>query len=237
MIKSLRKLAQTQLERFCKMGFVYTEEKVKFVIDELKKYVEGEEEDPFFALELANSLYGEHIKGITEAYDTAIAFTKTAKRYSKVIINILEEFLDTNKLVGFDLSNLNIDDNELVNLILDSAKLFNQNDYKAACYNIWGALERIKTFNYTDEDIRHDKRKSSDELLNSISQGNEGLKILYENELKELTKIGNTYKIRHHEKNQVVLECDKYYKYFYLRCLSFLEICIFVLYGEKTDEI
>lgn len=219
------------------MKFVYTEEKVKYVIAELQKHVDGEDVDPFFAIELANSLYGNKIEGITEAYETATQFTNTSKRYSRVMINILQEFLDTNKLVGCDLSNLNIEDTQLNKLILESFKSFNQNDYKTACYNIWGAFERIKTFNYTDEDIRHDKRKSSDELLNSISQGNEELKILYENELKELTKIGNTYKIRHHEKNQIVLKCDKYYKYFYLRCLSFLEICIFVLYGEETDEI
>ena len=41
-----------------------------------------------------------------------------------------------------------------------------------------------------------------------------------------LTKFGNNYCIRHHEKNKMAIENDLQYKYFYLRCYALVSVVI-----------
>lgn len=206
------------------------------IIGELQKQVNGEERDVYLALELAEKLYGRYIDGITDAFEAAVASPNTTRRYAQVMIYILEEYLDTNQSVSFEISDVNTNDIELNNLILDSVKSFNQKNYKLACYSIWGALERIKTY-YYEEDVKYDKSKLSNKLLNTISKDNERLRNFYEDELSYLTKIGNTFGIRHKEKNQFILDVDEYYKYLYVRCALFMKLCIINLNGEESNEI
>lgn len=45
---------------------------------------------------------------------------------------------------------------------------------------------------------------------------------MFNEEFKTLTKIGNEYRIRHHEKNKINILDDRHYEYFYKRCLSLI---------------
>ena len=92
-------------------------------------------------------------------------------------------------------------------------------NHKVATEKMWDALERIKTI-YMEEGL--DKKKSSEKLIGLISNGNEDFKDLFNTEYKTLTDIGNKFRIRHHETDKVDINDDRYYDYFYNRCLSLI---------------
>lgn len=49
---------------------------------------------------------------------------------------------------------------------------------------------------------------------------------MFDIEFKVLTEIGNSYRIRHHEKNKIDILNDIHYEYFYKRCLSLISILL-----------
>lgn len=51
-------------------------------------------------------------------------------------------------------------------------------------------------------------------------------KDVFENEFRELTEIGNSLRIRHHELETVDIEDNRHYDYFYKRCLSLILVVI-----------
>jgi hypothetical protein len=67
-----------------------------------------------------------------------------------------------------------------------------------------------------------DKKKSSEKLIELISSGIEEFRDLFNNEYKTLTDIGNKFRIRHHETDKIDINDDRYYDYFYNRCLSLI---------------
>ena len=46
------------------------------------------------------------------------------------------------------------------------------------------------------------------------------------NEFKELTTIGNTYNIRHHEKGKIIISENKHIEYLFFRMLALLNLCV-----------
>ena len=112
---------------------------------------------------------------------------------------------------------------ELVKESVTFYKSYLPANHKIATEKIWDALERIKTI-YVEEGI--DKKKSSEMLVDKISGGNGEYKLLFENEFKTLTEIGNKYRIRHHEIGKIEIENDEYFDYFYNRCLSLMMLAL-----------
>ena len=110
-------------------------------------------------------------------------------------------------------------DNQLDELINEAKRRFyDKNDKQVAIEKLWDAFERLKT--YYDSD----KKKSSQTLLTSIS-GDISL-IEFENEFADLTKIGNEYRIRHHETNKKPIVDPSHINYLFFRMLSLLNLCL-----------
>lgn len=63
-----------------------------------------------------------------------------------------------------------------------------------ATEKVWDAFERIKTYYQ-----QYDKKTSADRLLDVISKGDADYKAMLQEEFSALTKLGNRFRIRHHE--------------------------------------
>lgn len=214
------------------MRKIYSKSKMLEVIDELNKYIDGENNNPFYALGLADSLYGDTIPQIKELYDISSFSKNTCYRNAKIIKNLLEEYLETNALVGFDLNSLKFGDKILDELIEESVDYFNRKEKSTACVKLWSAFERMKTF--VNE---RNKKKSADEIIDIISSGSEIYKEVIEDDFNAIKFIGNNFHIRHYEKDREEIISDSQYDYFYYRCLSLLNLCIHQLRGGVDNEV
>lgn len=202
------------------------------VIDELNKYIDEGGSDLYDAVYLASSLYGESIPQIKENCKIAIINDNLCKRHAKIIKNLLEDYLETNALVGFDLNGLKSGDKILDELIEESVDYFNRKEKNTACVKLWSAFERMKTF--VNE---RNKKKSADEIIDIISSGSEIYKKVIEDDFNAIKFIGNNFHIRHYEKDREEIMSDSQYDYFYYRCLSLLNLCIHQLKGGVDNEV
>jgi len=110
-------------------------------------------------------------------------------------------------------------DHELNLLINESKSRFlNPNDKQIALEKIWDAFERIKTYYGTDKKI------SAQTLTSKIATDIDS-SILSE-EFKSLTKIGNDYRIRHHEQGKIEITDVTQIEYLYFRVLSLIDLCV-----------
>lgn len=127
----------------------------------------------------------------------------------------------SNKAIGLD-DSTNINEAGLEELIRIAEDLYNKGNYSYAVEKIWDAFERIKTYYYPTLE----KKKSVEKIINDISYGNEHIKKMFDVEFKELTDIGNSYRIRHHEINKIDISKELHYKYFYKRCLALISVLL-----------
>lgn len=111
------------------------------------------------------------------------------------------------------------EDNELNDLINKAKKYFIEGDKETAIEKLWDGFERIKTF-----DFNTNKKVSSEKLLEKISVNI--LKEDFELEFKQLTEIGNRYKIRHSETNKIPIHDQQTLNYLFFRMFSLLNLCI-----------
>lgn len=110
-------------------------------------------------------------------------------------------------------------DKELDSLINEAKdRFFIPKDKQVALEKLWDAFERIKTY------FDSNKKKSSSELVKMASDGF-NFEII-ENEFQLLTKIGNEYKIRHHETDKLEVSKAKHVDYLFFRMLSLIDLCI-----------
>jgi len=97
----------------------------------------------------------------------------------------------------------------------------NVSDKQIAVEKLWDAFERLKTYYST-----LDKKKSAEKLVSEISNGNDSYKSLFEEEFEKLTKIGNRFRIRHHETDRIDITDNNYYDYFYQRCFALVNLSL-----------
>lgn len=112
----------------------------------------------------------------------------------------------------------------LKELVEQSTTLYNSkiiSDKQLAVEKIWDALERLKTY-YSDLD----KKKSSEKIVDDISNQNDNYKGLFNDEFLKLTKIGNDFRIRHHETNKIDIIDNNYYDYFFHRCYALIDLAL-----------
>ncbi len=83
----------------------------------------------------------------------------------------------------------------------------------------------MKTYYYPELD----KAKSVNRLITNMSGNSPEFKKVYEEEFRALTKIGNDFRIRHHETNRTDIVDDRQYDYFYKRCLALISVAILYL--------
>ena len=109
--------------------------------------------------------------------------------------------------------------------LLQEAILLHRSPYPAdirdAVEKLWDAYERLKTY-YTTMN----KAKSAEKILNDMAAGQAPYVTLFDTEFRALTKIGNDYRIRHHETDKVEITDVRYYDYFFNRCLSLIALAI-----------
>ena len=83
---------------------------------------------------------------------------------------------------------------ELHNLIIESKIYISKEDYnqkKIGLEKIWDAFERLKTIKGID------KKVSINTIIAHITNGDKEISQMLDNEFRELTKIRNSYSIRH----------------------------------------
>ena len=118
------------------------------------------------------------------------------------------------------------DDEDLNKLIQESKDRFmNPNDKQIALEKLWDAFERIKTY------YEKDKKKSVQVLISKVS--NDFDKEIIENEFNHLTKIGNDFRIRHHETNKKPISDNKHLNYLFFRMLSLIDLCLTTITENK----
>lgn len=122
------------------------------------------------------------------------------------------------------------EDKELNKLIEESKDRFVNNDRQVAIEKLWGAFERLKT-HFHSEGLK--KNLSAEKLVNLVSEDFD--KDFMNEEFDKLTKIGNDYRIRHHETNRKELK-PVHLNYFYFRMLSLIDLCLVYLKKEETLE-
>jgi hypothetical protein len=154
----------------------------------------------------------------------------------------IKESLEAN--IGLDLStvldmNVNLEllfdqkantsDKDLNSLIEEAKDRFLNNDRQVALEKIWDSFERIKT--YYDSNPKK-KNMSADKLSGNVSVNFD--KEFMDEEFKKLTKIGNDYKIRHHETSKLSLS-DEHIHYLFFRMLSLIDLCLVFLHKEDDE--
>lgn len=113
----------------------------------------------------------------------------------------------------------NTKDTELNDLINEAKRRFlHPDDKQIALEKIWDAFERIKTYYGTD------KKESSTQLISAIATNLK--KEEFETEFLTLTKIGNSYRIRHHETDKKELTDLHQIDYLFFRALTLIDLCL-----------
>lgn len=116
----------------------------------------------------------------------------------------------------------------LKELLQEATKYYDEGNFKIAVEKLWDAFERLKTY-YSPV---LDKKKSINKIIRDMGSNKDPYKELFEKEFHELTTIGNNFRIRHHETTKTDIEDNRYYEYFYKRCLSLISVSIKYLDGE-----
>lgn len=109
----------------------------------------------------------------------------------------------------------------VTDLLQMSVSYYNNGNKAIAVEKLWDAFERVKTVINSKN-----KSKSVTELINRISHNEKDFIDLFTTECIALTKIGNDFRIRHHETNRIEItrSCD--YDYLFQRCSSFVNLAI-----------
>ncbi|MDT2822951.1 hypothetical protein P7H74_14440 [Enterococcus devriesei] len=110
----------------------------------------------------------------------------------------------------------------LKELIDDAMRYYEEGNVKIAVEKMWDAFERLKTY-YGPE---LNKKDSAQKIIRKMSNNVESYMVVFEREFNELTKIGNNFRIRHHEKNKINLIDERHTDYFYKRCLTLISTAI-----------
>jgi hypothetical protein len=113
----------------------------------------------------------------------------------------------------------------LKELIEHASSLYHSNnisDKQIAVEKLWDAFERLKTYYGTDKQ----KKASATKIVEDISNNDNNYIALFNEEFNKLTKIGNDYRIRHHEIDKIEIIDGNYYDYFFQRCFALIDLTI-----------
>lgn len=152
-------------------------------------------------------------------------FTEGGLLYKLTDEKIIERIVENSPLtVEIENSFEMVNEVGIRELLKDAVALYKTPSFTArqdSVEKIWDAFERIKTY-YTE----FDKKESSEKIVNNMSDGDSNFYILFNDEFKNLTNIGNNYRIRHHETNKIDITDVRYYDYLFNRCLSLIALVV-----------
>lgn len=111
--------------------------------------------------------------------------------------------------------------NRLIDISINHITKPKIEDRQIAIEKLWDAFERIKTYHGSN------KKQSAENLIKTASEGSEEFELLISEEmLNNLTKIGNNFRIRHHETNKIKLNSGKHIDYLFYRMMSLISLLV-----------
>lgn len=154
-------------------------------------------------------------------------FEKTGLMYHLTEGNTVERVVEHSVLTEKLVQNIAaITEKGVCDLLTEAINFYRQpnpNNRSLSVEKLWDALERLKTYYCT---AGLDKKASTLRIVNDMSNGSTDFHILFDDEFRALTTIGNNYRIRHHETTKIEISDVRYYDYFFNRCLSLIAIAI-----------
>ena len=204
------------------MNREYAEKTISALKDDLENDDKGVElvDD----MSRAERLFGKELTAIVDCMEEARCYSGTIRRNAQTIIDLLEMELEKQDTLSFDLAAFRIDNTGFYKLVEQSFRLYKEAKIDMATEKVWDAFERIKTYYQ-----QYDKKTSADRLLDVISKGNTDYRAILQEEFSALTKLGNDFRIRHHETDKKDICYTEHYDYLFHRCLSVLKLATSVL--------
>jgi len=140
----------------------------------------------------------------------------------------LSNVLDMNVNIELLFDNkANTKDKELNELIEEAKDRFISNDKQIGVEKLWDAFERLRTH------FGKNKKVSATKVVKIISENFDD--DFLTSEFLRLGKIGNNYRIRHHETDKKELN-SKHINYFFFRMLSLIDLCLMYLNEEENFD-
>lgn len=179
----------------------------------------------------AEKLFGKDVPAIHDCVEEVQHFNGTIRRNAQIVVDLLEVALSEQASLSYDLVDFQIDDNEFNKLVEQAFQYYKEARIDTATEKIWDAFERIKTF-YK----QYDKKGSITKLIDIVSKNNAEYREMVEDEFTSLTKLGNDFRIRHHETNKKDICCKEHYDYLFHRCIAVLRLVTSVLRENSLNE-
>lgn len=179
----------------------------------------------------AEKLFGKDVPAIHDCVEEVQHFNGTIRRNAQIVVDLLEVALSEQASLSYDLVDFQIDDHEFNKLIEQAFQYYKEARIDTATEKIWDAFERIKTF-YK----QYDKKGSITKLIDIVSKNNAEYREMVEEEFTSLTKLGNDFRIRHHETNKKDICCKEHYDYLFHRCIAVLRLVTSVLRENSLNE-
>lgn len=164
-----------------------------------------------------------------------ILFTEAAKTFNVFMKNSLtaNEVFDLSGVLNMNVNiellfdqKADTEDIELNKLIEEARNRFLNNDKQVGLEKLWAAFGRLRTL------FAKDKKENAEVLIPLISNDFDA-EVINEEFLK-LGKIGNTYRIRHHETWAFDLT-PEHTNYFFFRMLSLIDLCLVFLNKQGQE--
>ena len=179
----------------------------------------------------AEKLFGKDVPAIHDCVEEVQHFNGTIRRNAQIVVDLLEVALSEQASLSYDLVDFQIDDHEFNKLVEQAFQYYKEARIDTATEKIWDAFERIKTF-YK----QYDKKGSITKLIDIVSKNNAEYREMVEKEFTSLTKLGNDFRIRHHETNKKDICCKEHYDYLFHRCIAVLRLVTSVLRENSLNE-
>ncbi len=202
-------------------------------IEELQYDLENDytETKLFDDISRAEKLFGKDVPAIHDCVEEVQHFNGTIRRNAQIVVDLLEVALSEQASLSYDLVDFQIDDHEFNKLVEQAFQYYKEARIDTATEKIWDAFERIKTF-YK----QYDKKGSITKLIDIVSKNNAEYREMVEEEFTSLTKLGNDFRIRHHETNKKDICCKEHYDYLFHRCIAVLRLVTSVLRENSLNE-
>lgn len=179
----------------------------------------------------AEKLFGKDVPAIHDCVEEVQHFNGTIRRNAQIVVDLLEVALSEQASLSYNLVDFQIDDHEFNKLVEQAFQYYKEARIDTATEKIWDAFERIKTF-YK----QYDKKGSITKLIDIVSKNNAEYREMVEEEFTSLTKLGNDFRIRHHETNKKDICCKEHYDYLFHRCIAVLRLVTSVLRENSLNE-
>lgn len=179
----------------------------------------------------AEKMFGKDVPAIHDCVEEVQHFNGTIRRNAQIVVDLLEVALSEQASLSYDLVDFQIDDHEFNKLVEQAFQYYKEARIDTATEKIWDAFERIKTF-YK----QYDKKGSITKLIDIVSKNNAEYREMVEEEFTSLTKLGNDFRIRHHETNKKDICCKEHYDYLFHRCIAVLRLVTSVLRENSLNE-